>query len=193
MAKSTAEVLLGVGTLYTAPEGESMPSSPNDDPTSGNWEDIGYSEEGWNLVADLTYEFFTPAEEVDPIATLKAGQESHFRGVAVQFSLENLQLALGGGTISTDVGPPATKTYTAPDTTAFSTFALLFRTRAPESAPGDIDYRDIQVPKVVSASSIDVPHQKGANPSALALDFRALKVTGSPLFTVVETTDGSGT
>lgn len=92
MAKTTGEVLLGPGTMYTAPEGEAFPADPTT-AVAGNWEDIGYSEDGWNIVADLTYEFFTPAEEVDPIATLKAGQEMHVRGVAVQFSLENLQLA----------------------------------------------------------------------------------------------------
>ena len=192
MAKNTAEVLLGVGTLYTAPEATAFPADPNTAPIAP-WEDIGYSEDGWNLVADLTYEYFTPAEEVDPIATLKAGQEAHIRGVAAQFSLENLKLALGGGTITTQVGPPATKTYTAPGTTAFDAFALLFRTRAPESSPGAIDYRDIQVPKAVSASSVDIPHQKGANPSVIAVDFRLLKRTGEDLFTVIETTDGSGT
>jgi hypothetical protein len=139
MAKTTGEVLLGPGTMYTAPEGEAFPADPTT-AVAGNWEDIGYSEDGWNIVADLTYEFFTPAEEVDPIATLKAGQEMHVRGVAVQFSLENLQLALGGGTIATAVGPPSTKTYTAPSTTDYDTFAVLFRTKAPELALGVVNF-----------------------------------------------------
>lgn len=191
MAQSTAEVLLGPGRLHTADEGEAFPTDPST-AVAGTFEDIGYSEDGWNIVADVTYEFFTPAEEADPIATLKTEQEAHIRGVAAQFSLENLKLALGGGTISTAVGPPATKTYVAPASTGFDTFTLLFRTKAPESAPAAVDTRDTQVPKAVSASSVDIPHTKGANPSVVAVDFRILKKTGSDLFTIIETTDGSG-
>lgn len=187
MAKSTAEVLLGPGTMYAAPVGEAAPADP-DTAVAGNWEDIGYSEDGWNLVADLTYEFFTPAEEADPIATLKTAQEAHLRGVAAQGSLENLQLALGGGTITTDAGPPATKTYTAPESTGFSYFSLLFRGNAPEISAGVYGVRDAYVPRAVSASSVDMPHTKGANPSSIAMDFRFVKETGEPLFTIVETT-----
>jgi hypothetical protein len=65
---------------------------------------------------------------------------------------------------------------------------VLFRTKAPELAVGVDNFRDVKVPKVVSASSIDIPHTKGANPSAIALDFRALKRTGDDLFEVTETT-----
>ena len=187
MAKSTAEVLLGPGTLYTAPVGEAAPADP-DTAVAGNWEDIGYSEDGWNLVFDLTYEFFTPAELADPIATLKTAQEGHLRGIAAQGSLENLKLALGGGTISTDVGPPATKTYEAPGTSGFDYFALLFRGNAPEIAAGVYGVRDVLVPRAVSASSVDMPHTKGASPSSIAMDFRFVKEEAEPLFTATETT-----
>lgn len=189
MTRSTAEVLLGPGTFYTAPFGEAFPANPTV-AVAGNWIDPGYSDDGWNLVADLTYEFFTPAEEIDPIATIKMAQEIHVRGLVVQFSLENLKLALGGGTIATDVGPPATQTYTPPASNAFNYFAALFRTKAPESAPGNTDWRDVKVPRVLSVSSLDIPHTKGANPSAVALDFRAIKDSASAIFTTTETTAG---
>lgn len=191
MAKDTTEVLLGPGTMYIAPEGEAFPADPST-AVAGNWEDIGYSESGWNLVGDLTYEFFTPAEEVDPIVTLKTAQEIHVRGVAAQFSLENLAIALGGGTVSTDVGPPATKSYAPPASDVFDSFAVLFRTKAPESSPGATDTRDITISKAISVSSVDISHTKGATPSMVAVDLRALKKTGVDTFNIVETTDGSG-
>lgn len=188
MARSTAEVLLGPGYFYTAPYGEAFPTFAGGETISsapgGGWVDIGYSEDGWNLVADLTFEYFTPAEEVDPIATIKMAQEVHFRGVAAQFSLENLQVAMGGGAIATDVGPPATQTYTPPATDAFDFLTVLFRTKA----PGTGKVRDIQVPRVISVSSLDIPHMKGSSPSSVAIDVRALKETGSDTFSVYEMT-----
>lgn len=189
MARDTTEVLLGPGYMYTAPDGEAAPtfSGGETEATSpgGNWVDVGYSEDGWNLVFDISFEFFTPAEETDPIATLKASQEVHFRGVAAQFSMENLKLAMGGGTIAT-AATPDRKTYTPPATTDFDYFAMLFRTTGISSSGGLA--RDIFIPRVVSVSSLDIPHTKGANPSAVALDIQAIKKTGSDLFTIVELT-----
>jgi hypothetical protein len=188
MARNTAEVLLGTGFLYTAPVGEAAPTNPTT-AIAGNWEDVGYSEDGWNLVFDLTFEYFTPAELADPIATMKTAQEGHLRGVAAQGSLENLQLALGGGTIVTAAGPPETKTYTAPESTGFDFFSLLFRGNAPELTPGVYGVRDVYVPRAISASSVDMAHTKGANPSMIALDFRFIKEDATDLFTIKETTD----
>lgn len=187
MARDTAEILLGPGEMYAAPVGEAAPVNPTT-AVAGNWDDVGYSEDGWNLVFDLTYEFFTPAELSDPVATLKTAQEGHLRGVTAQGSLENLQLALGGGTIATDAGPPATKTYTAPGTTGYDSFSLLFRGNAPEISAGVYGVRDVYVPRAVSVSSVDMPSTKGANPSSIGLDFRFVKETGSDLFTITDTT-----
>lgn len=189
MARDTQEVLLGPGYMYTAADGEAAPvftgGEIEDSAPGGNWVDVGYSEDGWNLVFDITFEYFTPAEETDPIATIKSAQEVHFRGIAAQFSLENLKLAIGGGTIATVVGPPARQTYTPPGTDDFDFISVLFRTTGPTA--GGLA-RDIYIPRVVSVSSLDITHTKGANPSSVAIDVRAIKKTGSPLFTVNELT-----
>jgi len=104
--------------------------------------------------------------------------------IAEQFSFENLQLAMGGGTITPDAGPPAIQTYTPPASDEFNYYAVLFRTKA----PGTDKVRDIQIPRLISVSSLDVAHTKGANPSALAIDVRALKESGVDVFTAVELT-----
>lgn len=188
MARNDGQVLLGPGYMYTAPFGEAFPTFAGGETIAslpgGNWVDVGYSEEGWNLVADTEFEFFTPAEEVDPLAAIKVGQEIHFRGLAAQFSFENLQLALGGGTIVVDAGPPAIQTYSPPSSDAFDFLAVLFRTKAPGSGL----VRDVQIPRVLSVSSLDIPHAKGATPSSLAIDVRALKQAGVDSFEVVELT-----
>lgn len=189
MARDTTEVLLGPGYMFTAPDGEAMPTLvadeiASDDP-GGNWEDVGYSEDGWNLVFDSTYEYFTPAEEVDPVNTIKTAQEVHFRGVAAQFSVENIKIAMGGGTITPDVGPPTRQTYTPPSTDGFEYISVLFRTTGP--ATGGL-VRDIFIPRVISVSSVDIPHTKGANASSVGIDVRAVKKSGSDLFTINELT-----
>lgn len=188
MSRNASQVLLGPGYFYFAPYGEAFPTFAGGETIAtvpgGNWVEAGYSEEGWNLVADTTFEYFTPAEEVDPLAAIKVAQEIHFRGVAAQFSFENLQFALGGGTITTDAGPPAIQTYTPPSSDEFNYWAVLFRTKA----PGTDKVRDIRVPRLISVSSLDVPHAKGATPSSLAIDVRALKESGVDVFTAVELT-----
>ncbi len=190
MARETTEVLMGPGYFYMAPFGEAAPSLGVSDVIStdpaGSWEDIGYSEDGWSLVADVTIEYFTPAEEVDPIAAIKTAQEVHMRGVAIQFSLDNLKLFMGGGDISTDAGPPAIQTFTPAASDAFDFYAVLFRTWAPGGANDKV--RDIYIPRVLSVSSLDISHMKGASPSSLAVDVRALKSTGVDIFTIVEMT-----
>lgn len=190
MARDTAKVLMGAGYFYTAPDGEAAPTigvgDVYTDAPGGGYVDIGYSEEGWNLLADTTYEYFTPAEEVDPIATAKTAQEIRVRGVAAQFELPNIKIALGGGTIVSAAGPPATDTYTPPAGDAFDFFTVLFRTKSVQgTAPG---LRDWHFPRTISVASVDAPHRKGANPATTAVEMRAIKVTGSDVFTVVETT-----
>ena len=75
MSRDAQAVLLGPGYLYLAPWLAGAPETyipladtvvPTDAP-GGNFADIGYSEEGWNLVATNEFSDWTPAELVDPI------------------------------------------------------------------------------------------------------------------------------
>lgn len=168
--------------MYIAPDGTAAPTltitDTVDTSPGGTYVDIGYSEDGWSWVYDATYSSWTPAELVDPLVFVKDGQEAHFRGVAAQFSLENIKTAVGGGTI---VSAGGISTYTPPETTGFDYFTALFRTTAPSGLA-----RDIWIPRAISVSSADVPHTKGANPSLLGIDLQAVKVTGSPIFEIKE-------
>ena len=66
MARDPLEVLVGTGTLYAAPLGEAFPTDPTT-AVAGNWEDVGYSDEGWSFVADRTFEDVEVAEEADDL------------------------------------------------------------------------------------------------------------------------------
>ena len=201
MSRDAQAVLLGPGYLYLAAWSSGAPETYTPlaetvvltDSPGGNFADIGYSEEGWNLVATNEFSDWTPAELVDPITTVKDSQEALFRGVAAQFSLENLQIALGGGTITIEsAGTPGTvdaiHKYVPPGSTDFTKYTALFRTETAGTNEGTTEarVRDFYVPYVVSMAKLDVPHNKGANPSLVALELKAFKTTGSDVFETYE-------
>jgi hypothetical protein len=178
----------GVAEAYT----ELLPADEVTTAPGGNWADVGYSEDGWNFIAENEYGFWTPAELVDPIATVKDSQTIRFRGVAAQFTLDNILIALGGGTISIESpGTVATEDaihkYVPPGSTGFEYFSVLFRVEAEGTNYGTSEsrVRDFYVPKCISIASLDVAHTKGANPSLAALELQAVKPAGD-IFEVVE-------
>lgn len=201
MARTEQEVLLGPGYFYIAPHTAGSPENP---PTfdenlafaaapGGNWDDIGFSEDGWNFAGQNTFSFWTPAELVDPVVTVKDDAEYHFRGVMAQFSLENLKTALSGGDITEDTAgsagtTPGTRHFIPALATSFDYVSALFITEIygtnfTLSAP---NIRMTYVPFVVSVSEVEVPHTKGANPSLLGIDLRAIKGTGADIIRIDE-------
>lgn len=188
MARNTLEVLIGTGTLYVAEEGTAFPADPLEAP-SGSWRDVGYSEEGWTFNVERDTEDVEVAEEIDPIDVLATAREIHLVGQAAQTSLENLRVALGGGTISAvDPGPPATRTYTPTGTGDLERFALLFRGKAP-TINGTENVADIQMPHAIPVGAVELARKKAPDKSLIGMDFRVIKVTPDEIFTIVETVE----
>ena len=151
MAKSISEVMLGTGELYIGAEATAFPTDPTTTPSSSDWTDIGYSESGWTLDYDKTFEDVMVAEEIDPIFTIKTAQEIRISGELAQVSLANLKEAMGGGTITT--GSPSTgfSELKPPATDAFLEKSLLLRVDAPDSTlGGTLKKRDVLVPRAVN-------------------------------------------
>ena len=105
------EVLIGTGVLYIKDNTTSNLAFPGDDGSDGwvdptgmtvSWDEVGYSEDGWTLEVDKTFEDVMVAEELDPIKTLKSAQEVRLTGELAQASLDNLAVAMGGGTVAED-------------------------------------------------------------------------------------------
>lgn len=201
MARNEQEVLLGPGYMYVAPHTAGAPEAGpafttaltlTDDP-AGNWEDVGFSEDGWNIVASNEFAFWTPAELVDPIATVKDSAEYHARGVLAQFSLENLQIALSGGTITVDTAgvsmtSPELRSYVPSASTSYDFFSVLFITEKNDfnESSSENCIRHTYLPYVISVAELDVPHTKGANPSLMGIDLQAIKGTGSDILRIDE-------
>ena len=76
---SISEVLIGTGVLYVKDRSTSSLVFPGNDsgafdnPTAMTvaWDEVGYSEDGWTLEMDKTFEDIMVAEEVDPIKTIE--------------------------------------------------------------------------------------------------------------------------
>lgn len=181
MPRTTAEVYIGPGTLYTAAVGTAYPTNPDTAP-SGSWTEIGYSEEGWLVAFDRTIERVFAAEEINALVTLKTGQETHVRGTVMQASLENLVLSFGGGTITPNSPAAGYRTYAPPATTSQTEFAVLFR------VPIGTELRDWRFPRALSVGSVEVPHNKSPNVSVIAMDFEVVVPTAGSLFTIIEST-----
>jgi hypothetical protein len=201
MPRVEQEVMLGPGYFYIAPHTSGVPEAPpafttaltlTDDP-AGNWVDVGFSEDGWSFAGQNVFSFWTPAELVDPVVTVKDSAEYHMRGVMAQFSLENLKTALSGGTITEDtpgvsMTSPTLQSYVPALSSSFDFLSALFivENYGFNFTSTENCIRHIYMPYVVSVAEVEVPHTKGANPSLLGVDLQAIKGTGSDIIKIDE-------
>ena len=205
------EVLVGTGVLYVADRAASGLAYPGDD-GSGNWQavstasaawrDIGYSEDGWTLEMDRTFEDILVAEEVDPIKTIKTAQEARLMGELSQASLANLSVAMGqiDSYVSEDDSDFAAgyDVVKAPITDSFSEMAALLIAEGPAGAD-----RHVQMPRVVSVGAFSMQHAKAPQKVVIATEFKLLVpdstfnvgATGGKnhLFKIVDNTNDSQT
>jgi hypothetical protein len=183
--RDVTQVVIGTGTLYIAPLATVFPVDPTVAPAVA-WEDIGYSEEGWAFMVDRTFEDIPVAEEFDPVKVLMTARVLSLQGVAVQVTLEALQTAMAGGTITTIPGPPAYKKYVPPlPTDAPTEKAVLLRVDAPTGAGKK---RDIQAPRALSVGALEIAHKKAPDKRALAMELRLIKPTAGDIFAVLDAT-----
>lgn len=201
MPRVEEEVLLGPGFMFIAPHTAGVPEplppllvadTVNTDP-SANWLDVGFSEDGWSFAGQNVFSFWTPAELVDPVVTVKDSAEYHFRGVMAQWSLENLKIALSGGTIVVDTAgvsmtSPELRSYIPALSTDFDYVSALFITEIYgfNETSSEPCVRHTYIPWVVSVAEVEVPHTKGANPSLLGIDLQAIKGTGDDIIKIEE-------
>lgn len=180
MARDTTQVLVGTGNLYTAPVGTAFPADAETAPAV-DWEDVGYSDEGGAFEWDLTFEDIVVAELAEPVDTRWTEVEYRFVIALAQLSLENIQIALNGGTITAIPGPPARNTYTPPTVGGDTALAALFRF---ENEHGF--HTDLQMPRVRNISSVSVPFRKAPDKSIIACSFKLVAPSSGEIFTFDE-------
>jgi hypothetical protein len=201
-----SEVIVGTGVLYVAAIGNDGNASgdyvafPTDDganawadPASG-WLDVGYSEDGWTLEMDKTFEDIMVAEEIDPIATFKTAQEVRLTGELAQASQANIQVALGGGTITTGDGSNGyVSGYNAilpPSTDDFDEKSLLLIVDGPNGAD-----RHVEIPRSINVGAFSMAHQKAPQKVVIGIEFKVLKPKSvsqyTDLFRIIDNTNDS--
>jgi len=176
------EVLIGTGVLYIKDRSTTSLAFPGDDgadawddPTGMTpaWDEVGYSEDGWSLEVDKTFEDVMVAEELDPIKSLKSAQEVRLTGEMAQASLDNLAVAMGGGSTAEDTTNYAAGggyfKYVPPTTDEFTEYALVLHTDG--KAGSD---RQFHVPRAVNVGSFSMAHQKAPQKVTLATEFKLL-------------------
>ena len=199
MAQSISEVILGTGNLFTALESDVNGSSPNTGfpadpataPDSAYWTNIGFSEGGFSLEYDKTFEDVMVAEEIDPIKTIKTAQEIRITGELAQASLANLKLAMAGGTTTTSTPSSGYTQLTPPTTDSFLEYALILRVNAPGAAEGGTQkVRDIYAPRAVNVGAFSMVHAKAPQKVTITVEYKLLKPnTGAPFANIFKVID----
>tara|TARA_Y100000389_G_scaffold20153_1_gene17449 strand:+ start:1361 stop:2038 length:678 start_codon:yes stop_codon:yes gene_type:complete len=183
-----SEVLIGTGVLYIKDASTTSLAFPGDNsndfdnPTAMTvaWDQIGYSEDGWTMEVDKTFEDVMVAEELDPIKTLKSAQEVRLTGELAQASLTNFAYAMGGGSTASgelgagNSGAAGTSvsgyhTFKPPTSDEFTEYALILHTDG--QAGSD---RQFWMPRTVNTGSFSMAHQKAPNKVTLATEFKLL-------------------
>ena len=201
-----SEVIVGTGVLYVAAIANDGNASgdyvafPTDDGASAwsdpasSWVDVGYSEDGWTLEMDKTFEDIMVAEEIDPIATFKTAQEVRLTGELAQASQANIQVALGGGTITTGDGSNGyVSGYNAilpPSTDDFDEKSLLLIVDGPAGAD-----RHVEIPRAINVGAFSMAHQKAPQKVVIGIEFKVLKPKSvsqyTDLFRIIDNTNDS--
>ena len=198
MAQSITEVILGTGNLFVASETDinagtaEFPTNPATTPSASYWDNIGYSEGGFSLEYDKTFEDVMVAEEIDPIKTIKTAQEVRITGELAQASLRSLKFAMAGGTTTANAPASGYTTLVPPTTDAFEEKSLLLRVNAPgHDEAGTAKVRDIQVPRSVNVGAFSMVHAKAPQKVTITIEYKVLKPnTGAPfanIFKVIDT------
>ena len=182
MAQSITEVILGTGNLFVASESDinagtaTFPTNPATTPSASYWDNVGFSEGGFSLEYDKTFEDVMVAEEVDPIKTIKTAQEVRITGELAQASLRSLKFAMAGGTTTADSPSSGYTTLVPPTTDSFEEKSLLLRVNAPgHDEAGTAKIRDIQVPRAVNVGAFSMTHAKAPQKVTITIEYKVLK------------------
>jgi len=186
-----SDVLIGTGVLYVGAKGSTFPVEDSTTTTAwadldSAWTDVGYSEDGWTLEYDKTFEDIMVAEEIDPIKSVKTAQEIRLTGTLSQASLTSLKEAFGGGTITEDDSTNFASGFdvlTPPGTDDFTEKSLILVTEGPGGA-----IRHFHIPRAVNVGAFSMAHQKAPQKVLLAVEFKILVPDSSS--TSVGTTNG---
>lgn len=185
-ARSKDQVLTGPGQFFVAPVGTAFPADAETAPAA-TWEDIGYTDDGVAFEWEMETQEVVVAEEFLPIRESRTRITYQLVTTLAQFVFENLERALGGGTITTIVGPPQRRTYEPPTGTEHDAFALLFRYENEyDDGAGNKFHTDLQVQEAKSVEGGSAPFTKSPEKSVIPVTFNIELPSSGAAFTFDE-------
>lgn len=172
MAVTTTNLVLGSARIYSGLVGAVEPVDSLAVPSSAVWTDLGGTKDGVNLTVQQKFANLDVDQIVDLVDQRVTSRGFIVETHAAELTLENLKLAMNGGTVTTLA---QVKTFT-PDVTNNSTLAnysaLIIDGQAPNGKARRIIVRKALVTKDVSFS------YKAGDQSVYTLSFEAHYVDG---------------
>lgn len=107
------------------------------------YRDVGYTEGGVGFAIGTSYEDVNVDQEIDPIGVIASGRDIRIRASLAEFTLANLQAAVGQGTLATVAAGAGTRGNT--DLALSNTIAVAYRTVGFEVKHGLGDNEAIRV------------------------------------------------
>lgn len=159
MAQTVDQITLGGGILYVADYGEAFPTDLTATP-AGNWTAMGYTEGGATLDSSQTTAEATVDELFYPVAEVVTAQTASLSATVAQFTFENLQRALNGGSIAVSAGPPQTRLFKPPGPSEVAAFAALFVYDNENGTEASPFYSHLRMPNVKNIASLSTTFQE---------------------------------
>jgi len=171
--KNPNQVSLGAGTLLIAPLGTVEPIT-RAAAWAAAWVELGYTTEGSEFSSTLTTEKVEVAEELNPLKYTSTLVETWVKFALAQITIQNLQAAFNGGTVTTGTAdvifePPATGNETR----------VMLGWDALDGSERWI-YR-----QCLNSSNIAMMRKKGADRTSIPCEFKLEKPAGKQPFAAI--------
>ncbi len=173
---------LGPGQLFIAPLGSTEPA---DLATAWGaaWIPLGYTDEGSEFSYELSSDVVEVAEALEPISTAVTARSITVAFASAEPTVENLKVALNGGTITTGTG---IVTFEPPDLGTETRVMIGFET---EDAKARYVWR-----QCFQTGTVSVQRRKGATKATLPMEFTVEKpAAGGRPFKVIQSSTLSPT
>ena len=154
----TTNVIAGAGQLYVAPYGTALPTYTSTIPNNAafiaaSWVQSGYTDDGVDFIYTPQYKDITVDEEMSAIDKLLIGEKLEVQIKMAETTLQNLNKAIGGSTLTLTTKSVLTAGSIAPANVPF--LALAFVGPSPDGSQ-----RLIWVNKVKAVAAVSFKYQR---------------------------------
>jgi hypothetical protein len=180
-----ANVLIGIGELYSAPEGESLPDTTGDSITwAGNWKKVGFTDDGVSFEHGVEHFDAVIDQALSPVKKVPTAEAVTIRTNLAEADLERLALAISGAAFSTIAQGSG---QSGQDVVKIGGGPLVVKALGFEGTSPAGGFRVIFVHRVVATEAMTQSYKKGEKtmfPVAFAALADLSKAVGEELVTV---------